>query len=74
SSSAPTARPTRGFRAYYGFVFTLDDEIRREPERESMDASGTARSETQMAALQSQQRPTGDPAHHDVPEEAGSSS
>nr|GEZ72555.1 hypothetical protein [Tanacetum cinerariifolium] len=34
SSSAPTARPTRGFRAYYGFVDTLDDEIRRDPERE----------------------------------------
>ncbi|GKD21464.1 hypothetical protein Tco_1223167, partial [Tanacetum coccineum] len=28
SSSAPTARPTRGFRADYGFVGTLDDEIR----------------------------------------------
>ncbi|GJX08752.1 hypothetical protein Tco_0196684, partial [Tanacetum coccineum] len=34
SSSAPTARPTRGFRADYGFVSTLDDEIRRDPERE----------------------------------------
>ncbi|GJY09065.1 hypothetical protein Tco_0377250 [Tanacetum coccineum] len=34
SSSAPTARPTRGFRADYGFVGTLDDEIRRDPERE----------------------------------------
>ncbi|GJV54767.1 putative reverse transcriptase domain-containing protein [Tanacetum coccineum] len=33
SSSAPTARPTRGFRADYGFVATLDDEIRRDPER-----------------------------------------
>ncbi|GKC41847.1 hypothetical protein Tco_1059569 [Tanacetum coccineum] len=29
SSSAPTARPTGGFRADYGFVATLDDEIRR---------------------------------------------
>ncbi|GJS96168.1 hypothetical protein Tco_0803136 [Tanacetum coccineum] len=28
SSSAPTARPTGGFRADYGFVATLDDEIR----------------------------------------------
>ncbi|GJR78237.1 hypothetical protein Tco_0149022, partial [Tanacetum coccineum] len=28
SSSAPTARPTGGFRADYGFVGTLDDEIR----------------------------------------------
>ncbi|GKA48203.1 hypothetical protein Tco_0741161 [Tanacetum coccineum] len=34
SSSAPTARPTRGFRADYGFVATLDDEIRRDPERD----------------------------------------
>nr|GEV75936.1 putative reverse transcriptase domain-containing protein [Tanacetum cinerariifolium] len=33
SSSAPTARPTGGFRADYGFVTTLDDEIRRNPER-----------------------------------------
>ncbi|GJY69056.1 hypothetical protein Tco_0472038 [Tanacetum coccineum] len=33
SSSAPTARPTRGFRADYGFVATLDDEIRQDPER-----------------------------------------
>ncbi|GKC71790.1 putative reverse transcriptase domain-containing protein [Tanacetum coccineum] len=34
SSSAPTARPTGGFRADYGFVGTLDDEIRRDPKRE----------------------------------------
>ncbi|GKB23356.1 hypothetical protein Tco_0862757 [Tanacetum coccineum] len=34
SSSAPTARPTGGFRADYGFVATLDDEIRRDPERD----------------------------------------
>ncbi|GJV51267.1 hypothetical protein Tco_1447008 [Tanacetum coccineum] len=34
SSSAPTARPTGGFREDYGFVGTLDDEIRRDPERE----------------------------------------
>ncbi|GKE54535.1 hypothetical protein Tco_1489691 [Tanacetum coccineum] len=34
SSSAPTARPTRGFRADYGFFSTFDDEIRRDPERE----------------------------------------
>ncbi|GJV66273.1 putative reverse transcriptase domain-containing protein [Tanacetum coccineum] len=33
SSFAPTARPTRGFRADYGFVGTLDDEIRRDPKR-----------------------------------------
>ncbi|GJW26626.1 hypothetical protein Tco_0040437 [Tanacetum coccineum] len=34
SSSAPTTRPTEGFRADYGFVSTLDDEIRRVPERD----------------------------------------
>nr|GEW57286.1 hypothetical protein [Tanacetum cinerariifolium] len=34
SSSAPTARPTGGFRAGYGFVAILDDEIRRDPKRE----------------------------------------
>ncbi|GKD74324.1 hypothetical protein Tco_1332606 [Tanacetum coccineum] len=34
SSSAPTARPIGGFRADYGFVATLDDEIRRDPERD----------------------------------------
>ncbi|GJR56699.1 hypothetical protein Tco_1407220 [Tanacetum coccineum] len=34
SSFAPTARPTRGFRADYGFVATLDDEIRHDPERD----------------------------------------
>ncbi|GKA85793.1 hypothetical protein Tco_0807447 [Tanacetum coccineum] len=33
-SSTPTARPTRGFRADYGFVGTLDAEIRRGPDRE----------------------------------------
>ncbi|GKC25990.1 hypothetical protein Tco_1028140 [Tanacetum coccineum] len=33
-SYAPTARPTRGFRAYYGFVGTLDAEIRRELDKE----------------------------------------
>ncbi|GJZ82630.1 hypothetical protein Tco_0647803 [Tanacetum coccineum] len=34
SSSIPTSRPTRGFRADYGFVATLDDEIRRDPKRD----------------------------------------
>ncbi|GJS54193.1 hypothetical protein Tco_0627555 [Tanacetum coccineum] len=33
-SSALTARPTSGFRADYGFVGTLDAEIRRDPDRE----------------------------------------
>ncbi|GKF56752.1 hypothetical protein Tco_0167092, partial [Tanacetum coccineum] len=34
SSSAPTARPTGGFRSDYGFFGTLDDEIRQDPKRE----------------------------------------
>nr|GEU45524.1 reverse transcriptase domain-containing protein [Tanacetum cinerariifolium] len=34
SSSAPTTRPTEGFRADYGFVGTSNDEIRRDPKRE----------------------------------------
>ncbi|GJR21147.1 hypothetical protein Tco_0969674 [Tanacetum coccineum] len=33
-SSTLTARPTGGFRADYGFVGTLDAEIRRDPDRE----------------------------------------
>ncbi|GKE74527.1 hypothetical protein Tco_1536568 [Tanacetum coccineum] len=40
SSSVPTARPTIGFRADYRFVGTLDDEIRRDPERERSLMSG----------------------------------
>ncbi|GJY26927.1 hypothetical protein Tco_0401653 [Tanacetum coccineum] len=150
-SSAPTARPTRGFREDYGFVGTLDAEIRRDPDRKigygitdvwvdldeiakEIPATNVAESlmsgqlnlllrdrrsyartarlieaearafreawtkigdlraadrrrhaqlvealtlvrtlQTQMAALQSQQRPARDPAHPDVSEEAGSS-
>ncbi|GJW86996.1 hypothetical protein Tco_0162336 [Tanacetum coccineum] len=34
SSSAAAARPTRGFRADYGFVATMDREIRRDLERD----------------------------------------
>ncbi|GJT14205.1 hypothetical protein Tco_0861247 [Tanacetum coccineum] len=34
SSSAPTARPPRGFRADYGFVATIDREIMRDLERD----------------------------------------
>ncbi|GKC84622.1 reverse transcriptase domain-containing protein [Tanacetum coccineum] len=34
SSSALVARPTGGYRVDYGFVATLDDEIRRDPERD----------------------------------------
>nr|GEV32619.1 hypothetical protein [Tanacetum cinerariifolium] len=33
-SSAPTARPIGGFRAYYGFVGILDAEIRRDLDKE----------------------------------------
>nr|GEX89437.1 hypothetical protein [Tanacetum cinerariifolium] len=36
SSSAPTARPTGGFRADYGFVATLKHDISRDPERETI--------------------------------------
>nr|GEY99101.1 putative reverse transcriptase domain-containing protein [Tanacetum cinerariifolium]GEY99590.1 putative reverse transcriptase domain-containing protein [Tanacetum cinerariifolium] len=126
-SSAPTARPTGGFRAYYGFVGTLDakdtDKIygrlddaqddrllmsgqltslhrdRRSHARTArlMETQQTEIGElwpvdhrrqtqliealtlrrtlqTQMVALQSQQTPGRDPAHPNVPEEAGSSS
>nr|GEY15792.1 hypothetical protein [Tanacetum cinerariifolium] len=37
SSSTPTTRPTRGFRADYGFVATLDDEFRRDPDKQDTD-------------------------------------
>nr|GFB72958.1 hypothetical protein [Tanacetum cinerariifolium] len=33
-SSSAAARPAGGFRAYYGFVATVDREIMRDPERE----------------------------------------
>ncbi|GJZ90786.1 hypothetical protein Tco_0662713, partial [Tanacetum coccineum] len=33
----PTTRPTRGFREDYGFAATLDDVIRRDPERDDTD-------------------------------------
>ncbi|GKA36488.1 hypothetical protein Tco_0722979 [Tanacetum coccineum] len=42
SLSAPTARPTRGFRADYRFVGTLDNEIRRDPERGESTADYSA--------------------------------
>nr|GEY73130.1 reverse transcriptase domain-containing protein [Tanacetum cinerariifolium] len=35
SSSAAAARPARGLRADYGFVTTMDREIKRDPEREA---------------------------------------
>nr|GEX91632.1 hypothetical protein [Tanacetum cinerariifolium] len=66
-SSAPTARPTRGFREDYGFIGTMDAEI-----RQALTLLRTL--QTQMVALQSQQRPAKNPAHPDVIEEADSSS
>nr|GEW30937.1 reverse transcriptase domain-containing protein [Tanacetum cinerariifolium] len=44
SSSASTASPTGGFRADYGFVSTLDDEIRQDLKREKMAPKRTTRS------------------------------
>ncbi|GKA29086.1 putative reverse transcriptase domain-containing protein [Tanacetum coccineum] len=38
SSSTPTARPTGGFRTDYGFVATVNKEIRRDPERKEARA------------------------------------
>nr|GEX59796.1 putative reverse transcriptase domain-containing protein [Tanacetum cinerariifolium] len=95
SSSAPTAKPTRGFIAVYRFFGTLDDEIRRdliEKDRrahartarliesearlyceawvQSMDASYTARAETQMVALQRQHGPAISPSHPKALKEA----
>nr|GEX49500.1 hypothetical protein [Tanacetum cinerariifolium] len=47
SSSAPTARPIRCFEADYGFIGTLDDEIRRDLKRERMiDFVTTVRQDT----------------------------
>ncbi|GKD50761.1 hypothetical protein Tco_1279737 [Tanacetum coccineum] len=37
SSSAVAARPVGGLKADYGFVATMDREIRRDPERERLD-------------------------------------
>ncbi|GJZ50590.1 putative reverse transcriptase domain-containing protein [Tanacetum coccineum] len=81
-SSALTTRPTGGFKAVYGFVSTMDAEIRRDPDRELADRRRQAQLVepltllstllTQMVALQSQQRPARDPTHPDVPDEAGS--
>nr|GEU53867.1 hypothetical protein [Tanacetum cinerariifolium] len=44
-SSTPTARPTGGFRADYGFVSTLDAKIRRDPDKE-IDFVTTVRQDT----------------------------
>ncbi|GJU56934.1 hypothetical protein Tco_1234700 [Tanacetum coccineum] len=60
SSSAPTARPTGGFRANYGFVGTLDDEIRRDPERgESTTDYSASTSDKDFRVAGSRPHPTG---------------
>ncbi|GKA19416.1 hypothetical protein Tco_0699331 [Tanacetum coccineum] len=41
SLSAPATRPTGGFRADYGFIATLDREIRRDPKREGYGITDT---------------------------------
>ncbi|GJT09864.1 hypothetical protein Tco_0856906 [Tanacetum coccineum] len=39
-SSSAAARPAGGLRADYGFIATIDREIRRDPERELVDQDG----------------------------------
>nr|GEV42539.1 putative reverse transcriptase domain-containing protein [Tanacetum cinerariifolium] len=58
-------------RSYARTAILMESEARasREAWAQSIDASDMARSKTQMAALQSQQRPTKDPTHPDVLEE-----
>ncbi|GJW01892.1 hypothetical protein Tco_1560748 [Tanacetum coccineum] len=46
SSSAPTARPPGGFRADYGFVATMDREIRRDLERDMTEFATRVRQDT----------------------------
>nr|GEU56369.1 reverse transcriptase [Tanacetum cinerariifolium] len=62
----------RRSHAYTARLMESEARASREAWVQSMDASDTARSETQMVALQSQQRPTRDPTHLDVPKEADS--
>nr|GEV50913.1 hypothetical protein [Tanacetum cinerariifolium] len=59
--------------AHTGRLKKSEARASREAWVQSMDASDTAHSETQMVALQSQQRPARDPAHPDVPEKADNS-
>ncbi|GKA97124.1 hypothetical protein Tco_0825018, partial [Tanacetum coccineum] len=83
SLSAPTVRLTGGFRSDYGFVGTLDDEIRRDPKREvgyritntwdeMVEDMPRTPAATDVAALtlQSQQGPASGPARPKIPEEA----
>nr|GEX73613.1 hypothetical protein [Tanacetum cinerariifolium] len=51
SSSALTARPTGGFREDCGFVSTLDEEIRHDPERDSEIVGLWAADHTQQTQL-----------------------
>ncbi|GJR64623.1 hypothetical protein Tco_0010688 [Tanacetum coccineum] len=48
SSSAAAARPAGGLRADYGFVATMDREIRRDPERERLDMGSPTPFETRV--------------------------
>ncbi|GKD74805.1 hypothetical protein Tco_1333087 [Tanacetum coccineum] len=63
----------RDRRAHARTARLMESEARASCEAwvQSMDASDMARFKTQMASLQSQQRPARDPAHPDVPKEAG---
>ncbi|GKE32015.1 hypothetical protein Tco_1451337, partial [Tanacetum coccineum] len=67
-------RKDRRAHAHTARLMKAKARASREAWVQSMDASDTSRFETQMAALQSQQTYARDPAHLDVPEEAGSSS
>ncbi|GKA57039.1 putative reverse transcriptase domain-containing protein [Tanacetum coccineum] len=64
-------RKDRRSHARTARLMKSEAKLSREARAQSMDASDTTRYETQMVALQSQQRLARDPAHPDVPEEAG---
>ncbi|GKC54432.1 hypothetical protein Tco_1077177, partial [Tanacetum coccineum] len=76
SSSAPTARPTRGFRADDSFVATFPR--RWKCSLASSRPLSTLRLmstlQTQVTTLQGQQGPASGLAQPEIPEEAGSSS
>ncbi|GJV61024.1 hypothetical protein Tco_1467124 [Tanacetum coccineum] len=63
----------RRFHARTTRLMESEARVSHETWAQSMDANDAAHSETQMAVLQSQQRPVRDPTHPDVPEEPGSS-
>ncbi|GJS17647.1 hypothetical protein Tco_0412119 [Tanacetum coccineum] len=64
-------RRDRCAHARTAILMESEDRLSSEAWVQSMDASDTARFETRMAALQSQQTPARDLAHPDVPEEEG---